>query len=518
MIEYYLAGAFLRGSQILIDASIWIACGCFIAAIIRNMVGPEKTRAVFGNNTRYGLIIGWAVGMLLPVCSLGVIPVVREMHRVGVRPGTIIAFGLTAPLFNPLSILYGLSLSDPIAIVVFSAAAMIIVTGIGAIWEKLFCRNMPDPSGSSNDQQAVPVTGIRRSLAVIHSATKELSSWSILFIGIGILASVTISVLFQHGSLHGAVEPDNAFAPISMALYVTPVYSTPLLAMSQIGGMFQHGNSVGAAFSLLILGAGVNLGIFCWFGTAYGVRRVFAFFILLLSFTVAIAYTIDKPLYPKGVDPAGHTHAFDIYTHPYLKDADYGVGLLTKAGDEVWQQQKKLGLGGVYPLLILGLIGIGFRVVESRWNLNRWYETQSDAKVGWDIALPGWVVGLFACISLVILSILGTFVYYPAPDSLFEDLTVINTNCVIAAKTGDWEGVEKWVGYCDDLSRRLEVGVILREWSISEFRQAKAKVYRDKLDELRDNIQAGQTENANAQAMDLHRALLQLKKTFREED
>ena len=85
VIEYYLTGASVRGTQVLVDAAIWIAVGCLVAAIFRNW-GPEQTRSVFGDQTRFGLLIGWLLGMLLPVCSLGVIPVVRELHRRASRP------------------------------------------------------------------------------------------------------------------------------------------------------------------------------------------------------------------------------------------------------------------------------------------------------------------------------------------------------------------------------------------------------------------------------------------------
>ena len=47
--------------------------------------------------------------MLMPVCSLGVIPIAREMRRSDLRGGDL-AFAMTAPLFNPLSMLYGLTL------------------------------------------------------------------------------------------------------------------------------------------------------------------------------------------------------------------------------------------------------------------------------------------------------------------------------------------------------------------------------------------------------------------------
>ena len=137
VIEYYLTGASVRGTQVLVDAAIWIAVGCLVAAIFRNW-GPEQTRSVFGDQTRFGLLIGWLLGMLLPVCSLGVIPVVRELHRAGVKGGTIIAFGLTAPLFNPMSVLYGLTLSDPIAILSFSFCALLIVSCLGFLWDPFF--------------------------------------------------------------------------------------------------------------------------------------------------------------------------------------------------------------------------------------------------------------------------------------------------------------------------------------------------------------------------------------------
>ena len=235
MIEYYFAGGALRAVQVFIDASIWIAFGCFIAAIFRSMLGAEKTRALFGNEGRYGLLIGWGIGMLLPVCSLGVIPVVRELYRARVKPGTIVAFGLTAPLFNPLSILYGLTLSDPLAIIIFSAAAMLIVTGLGAVWGKFFSSEFSENVNSDKEANTVATSGTRRSLALIHAASTEMVSWSVVFIAIGVLASAVTSVVFSHGSLQTKVEPDNLFAPAFMACYVTPVYSTPLLAMSQIG-------------------------------------------------------------------------------------------------------------------------------------------------------------------------------------------------------------------------------------------------------------------------------------------
>ena len=61
MLEYYLAGAGLRFSQVVIYSSLWVVTGCLIAAIFRCMLGAEKTRRIFADGTRWGLAAGWLI-------------------------------------------------------------------------------------------------------------------------------------------------------------------------------------------------------------------------------------------------------------------------------------------------------------------------------------------------------------------------------------------------------------------------------------------------------------------------
>ena len=510
--EYFLSGFILRSAQVFVDASIWIAFGCFIAAIFRVMVGPAKTRTLFGDHTRFGLLVGWAIGMLLPVCSLGVIPVLVELRRSHVKPGTIVAFGLTAPLFNPISILYGLSLSNPFIILSFAAAAVFIVTSMGYVWGRFV---IADESLPAESPEATPEIGLKRSLAVLYAASTSLAGWSLLYLVIGIAASAIVAASFSHGSLQTATEPDDVWAPAFMAAYVTPIYSTPLLAMSQIGGMFQHGNSVGAAFSLLILGAGVNLGVLVWFAAQFGLKRILVFAFLLGSITIGLAYLLDKPLYPKGVEAAGHTHVFDVYTHPYMQS----TGQVSKSLVDAREYQLKNGSPGPVFLLSLILVGGVLRFVQTRVDLEKWFRKPAPPREGksWDIVLPPWIIGLVACACLVVVSIFGTYVFYPPVGTALGELSAINATCVSAAKSGDFEIVKETVPFCEDLSRRLEVGVFLREGSVSEFKRTKAESYREKLDALRDYIEDGQTAKVDEMAMDVYQSYLRMSEAFRDE-
>ncbi len=506
-IEYYFAAGTLRLAQVIIYSSLWIVIGCFIAAIFRRMLGEEKVRRIFGNETRWGLVFGWLIGMLLPVCSLGVIPIVREMHRAGVNRGTIVAFGLTAPLFNPMSVLYGLTLSDPIAILSFSLCALVIVSLLGLIWDRLL--------NTGNDEletTQTPSVGIKRSVAVFYSACKEMVGPSLVYIVVGVLASVMLAALLPKGYLQSHVERDNLMAPVTVALVATPIYSTPLLAMSQIGGMFQHGNSIGAAFSLLILGAGINVGLLLWFGKTYGFGRVVVFFALLMGTTVGLAYVIDEPLYPKGVEPAGHSHAFDVYSNPFSPDQS---GVFLAAQYKVTDFWNSNELGGTYLIGAMIIFGLVFSAIDRSFDFENWFVTENESKARLDKEVPGWVLGMTVVAGLIYASVMGCYLYYPPPEDLLGDLAAINTEAVVSAKTKDWEAAEKWIAYSDDLSRRLEVGVYLREGSVGEFQSQKARYYREELDALKAAVETRNTANIQELAMNVSKAYLRMSSSFR---
>ena len=98
--EVVLIGGLVRALQALASATPTILIGLFIAAILRYYVGQAGTQKLFGGESIRSLPQSWLLGMLLPVCSIGVLPILREMKRSGVRAGAITAFAISAPLFK----------------------------------------------------------------------------------------------------------------------------------------------------------------------------------------------------------------------------------------------------------------------------------------------------------------------------------------------------------------------------------------------------------------------------------
>ncbi len=127
-------------------------------------MGHKETKWMFGSNTVKSLFQSWVIGMLLPGCSLGVIPIVKQLRRSGIAIGTIFAFALSSPLFDPMSLLYGLTLSKPITILAFATFSLIVVTIAGGLFDKWF----PDTEVTIEEPPATPT---------VTSASSR-SSWS----------------------------------------------------------------------------------------------------------------------------------------------------------------------------------------------------------------------------------------------------------------------------------------------------------------------------------------------------
>ena len=500
-------GGVIRTGEALLAATPTLLVGLLVAVILRFYFDTAGIRRIFGGSTLRSLPQSWAIGMLLPVCSIGVLPILWEMRRAKVKPGAMSAFALSAPLFNPLSLLYGLTLSRPYVILMFAAGSLFLVTVVGWIWDHLAVHNEHTgalETDTENDRSATctgsasepnTVIGIRRLFAMFIYACRQLAgpvgAWSLLAIsGVGILAA-----LLPSGALGEAMGRDDWWAPARMLLVSVPVYATPMLAMSQLGMMFQHANSPGAAFILLVLGAGINLATIGWMAKQFGTRSVFIWVVCLISIVTAIAYAVHRPLIPPGVNPSPHTHAFDVYTNPIhhldSTSADFAIDKLAE----------KFGIVEKIAIAILGflaLAGIGLRVtgIDEAKLVRGSYprrtspvESATPTTLGIDRIVGPNIVGATLIIGLIALSMVMCYAFYPPRDECFEEIRFIRADALSAANSGDYEHAKFWIPRWDEWSRRMEVGVYLRCGGITPYQRMQGFLLRQKLDLLEHEVE-----------------------------
>lgn len=518
MITAILWGACLRITQAALQGAPFILTGLFITGMLHRLMGQQHTRRLFGSNSVSSLFQSWLIGMLLPGCSLGVIPIVKQLRKSGIAVGTIFAFALSSPLFDPLSMLYGLTLSKPSTIIAFAFCSLVVVTISGSVFDWLF----PNTEVILEEPPETPY-GVKRLMAVLVVMARESVSGTAGLIVCGLLGAGLLSMALPPASLGRSMGHDNPYSPLLMTAIAIPAYATPMTAMGQLGSMFQHGNSVGAAFILLIFGAGMNFGLLAWMILNYGLKKSAIWFGLMLVVVVGFSYGIERPLYPTDVEPADHTHAFDIYCQPFQSGSPPRDGYPA----EIWKRIKLethlheiVGASLVGFLMFLGLF---LKWLDRRWVIETWLNRRPTASgtvthLKWDIVVPGPVLAIVGLLTIIAGSVVGCFAYYPAPAEALEELKLANTEVLSAALSGKSEVALHWIPICEGWNRRLQVGTYLRYGRLSDYHRMKARVFQERLEVLEHMItDRDPLDEIRKQVADTSRTFGRLSSAFHEE-
>ncbi len=482
MLTILFWGAIYRMVEAAVQSAPTLLCGLLLAGVFRQLLGPANTRRLFGSNTWWSLPRAWALGMLCPVCSLGTIPIIRELRRSGISGGVILAFAMAAPLFNPVSLLYGLTLSAPMVILSFAFGSLVVIFILGVVWDRML------PAIAELESVAPPIApGLKRWLAVGITAARHCTDATAIYCGIGLLGMGVIAAVLPRGCLASSLNHSKPWAPLVMATVAPLIYVTPTNAMMQLGSMFTHGNSIGAAFALLTIGAGVNAGLIAWVWRSFGLRATLAWFLTLEAVVVGLGYAAEKPLYPKAQIEENHTHVFDEYTSPFLLGLDVqprqvAAMLAEKVTMDQW--------AAAAILVVLGGIGVGLRVFDPRRGIERWLRqsrAESPSPRGLlNRPLPAPVLGGCALLVAVVLSIVACFIVYPDSHEVFEEMGVVRADALCAVISGNDKQAEKQLHDWDGLARKLEIGAYLRRWHLTPAQGDAARTLRQLLHELDD--------------------------------
>ncbi|WP_010584136.1 permease [Schlesneria paludicola] len=519
MWEAIVWGTCLRIAQASLQAAPFIFTGLCIMGLLHRLMGQQHTRWLFGSNSVASLLQAWVIGLLLPGCSLGAIPIVKQLRRSGIAAGTILAFALSSPLFDPLSILYGLTLSKPFTIVAFALCSLVVVTISGSLFDRMFPAIEPELS----EPPATP-HGIKRLLAILVVMARESVSGTAGLIAIGLAGVGLLSVLLPPGSLQRTMAHDNPWSPLVMTAIAIPAYATPMTAMGQLGSMFQHGNSIGAAFILLVFGAGLNLGLLTWIVLNYGIKKSLVWMGLMLAIVLGLSYGIERPLYPNELEAADHTHAFDTYCQPFLSSASPPAGGYPS---EIWRrvrlETQPHEAAGAVILFLMVTLGEFLACLDRYWVIETWLNrptepTANPARRTWDVTIPGPILAGIGLATIIAFSIVGCYAYYPTPHETLDELSLAKTEALGAALTGHREHALHWIPVCESWNRRLQVGAYLRHWHLSDYHRMKARVFRDRLEVLEHMIENRDSDEEIRRQISLtSRAFLRLATAYREE-
>ena len=118
--------------DILVDSSIWMLFGFFMAGLLRAFVPSDLVARHLGKNQSGNVFKAALFGVPLPLCSCGVIPAAAGLRRQGASKGATASFLISTPETGVDSIAVSWALLDPLMTVLrpLSAFLTAMMTGL----------------------------------------------------------------------------------------------------------------------------------------------------------------------------------------------------------------------------------------------------------------------------------------------------------------------------------------------------------------------------------------------------
>jgi len=257
---------FLAAWQVLCTSAPYVLFGLLMAGVLKAVIPDSFVNKHLGDNSAASVLKASLLGVPLPLCSCGVVPVAASLKKQGAGPGPTTAFLISTPETGVDSIAITYALLDPIMTIIRPLAALITATSAGLL-VNLLPEKTPEPTCIPDDccgktacqpPPNAPGTPLHRAIpnGIRYAFGQLLSD-----IGPYLLAGIALAGLIAWLIPDGFVEQHLGSGITSMLimlaagipLYVCASASTPIVAALALKGL-----SPGAALVFLLAGPATN--------------------------------------------------------------------------------------------------------------------------------------------------------------------------------------------------------------------------------------------------------------------
>ncbi|GAX59482.1 permease [Candidatus Scalindua japonica] len=289
--------------------------GLLIAGILHVLIPRRLIQRLMGGKGFISVITSAALGIPLPICSCGVVPIAVELNRKGASKPSTMSFLITTPESGSDSILITWGLLGPFMAIARPIASLFsaLLAGIFAIC--LLRDNDENDRGKQEDagkdtgcndncqiDNELNDVGISYFIKRIWSyAFKEMADEIVFSLLVGLLLAGLIIVAFPDNlAIYGlgkGIIPMLVMLAASVPLYMCASASTPIAAALIVKGI-----SPGAAMVFLLAGPATNAATVIMLTRQFGGKFVRIYLVCIVTGALISGYVFDYILALSGVD------------------------------------------------------------------------------------------------------------------------------------------------------------------------------------------------------------------------
>jgi uncharacterized membrane protein YraQ (UPF0718 family) len=297
-------------AELLRDSAPALLLAYALAGLVAGLMPEAPVKWLRRGGPATQALRGMAVGLPLPLCSCGVVPVYTTLLQRGVPAAAAMAFFVATPELGLDAILLSWPLLGEELTLLRVAAAALVAWLVG--W--LVGGRVRDRAVVAVDDGGARGTVGQRLVAGLRTGFGELVDTTAPWIGLGLLLAAMIEPWIDPAALTGIPGPLQVvlFAVIGVPMYVCASGATPLVA-----ALLAKGLSPGAALAFLLTGPATNATTFGVLTQEHGKATAIRFAAAMLGLAIALGIAVDLALPGLAAVAGPQLHA----EHGWLSEA-----------------------------------------------------------------------------------------------------------------------------------------------------------------------------------------------------
>ena len=302
--------------QLLNISSFWLVGSFILCGLLHIVLRPEFLQQSLGNTKLSSLVKATISGMLLPICSCGVVPLALSLYHSGAYLGPTLAFLVATPIINPAAVLLAVALLGPQLTMIYVITGFILPIIIGVIGNKWGKNELVSPiaTAMANAPQGADLQTVATVKTPWYKKIYSGLDWSVRSLGLQVSRYVLVGILFA--ALLLTIIPisfiqDYLSSPALISLFGVVILGAVMYVCAVghipfIAALIAAGAAPGVAVTFLLSGVATNLPELISIYKLIGKRTVVIYTVTVVVLSIIVGYITNLLLLP------GFTPVFDL--------------------------------------------------------------------------------------------------------------------------------------------------------------------------------------------------------------
>jgi uncharacterized membrane protein YraQ (UPF0718 family) len=279
-------------------SGVWLMFSFLICGVLHAFLRPEALQQSLGNKKVFSLVKSTVSGMLLPICSCGVVPLALGLYYSGAYLGPTLAFLVATPVINPAALIMSYALLGREIATIYLICGFILPMITGWTANCLGGNEIVSPAALKQGESRVRVqTDTPRLLDRLKSGLiwsfQDLAVQTCRFILLGTAFAAILFAIMPTSFIQDYLSEPKFISLLGAALLGAVMYVCALGHIPFIAALVAAGTAPGIAITFLLSGVATNLPEIISIWKLIGKRAVVIYTSSVVLFGLAAGYATN---------------------------------------------------------------------------------------------------------------------------------------------------------------------------------------------------------------------------------